>query len=309
MAWYRGINPKGSQLIEKEQEVVGENDLIYYSLGMAYFQFINIGIKTDAKYLDMAEEYAKKAIQLNPSSPDALSLISMIHETRGDVRKAIEYSKRAIEFGPNNVNALLIHSFLYCVVGKGNLAKPYADRLLQIDPLSSTSYVVFIWLFITQGEQEKLLEYAQKLYDMDPQNPGCRWYLGWALLVNNYKERALDIFNLIVKQNPETIYASLSWLYTHSLNDNISGFHEALDEKLIQIAEIDHLFSWLLAECFALIGDNDAAITWLEKAVNKGRIDYPFLNNYDRLLDNIRGEERFKKLMERVKKEWDEFEV
>jgi hypothetical protein len=35
---------------------------------------------------------------------------------------------------------------------------------------------------------------------------------------------------------------------------------------------------------------------------------YPFLNEYDPYLANIRGEESFKKLMERVKYEWVHFE-
>ena len=45
------------------------------------------------------------------------------------------------------------------------------------------------------------------------------------------------------------------------------------------------------------------ALYWLENAVNLGFINYPFFNDYDPLLDNIREEERFRKLMKRVKKE------
>jgi hypothetical protein len=47
----------------------------------------------------------------------------------------------------------------------------------------------------------------------------------------------------------------------------------------------------------------------LEYATSRGFINYPFLNEYDPLLENIRGEPRFKKLMERVKHEWENFEV
>jgi len=64
-----------------------------------------------------------------------------------------------------------------------------------------------------------------------------------------------------------------------------------------------------MAECHALVDDKEKALDWLILAVQKGRIDYPFLNEYDPFLANIRGEERFKKLMERVKYEWEHFEV
>lgn len=48
---------------------------------------------------------------------------------------------------------------------------------------------------------------------------------------------------------------------------------------------------------------------WLENAINRGRIDYYFLYEKDPFLENIRSEPRFKKLMERVKHEWENFEV
>jgi len=50
-------------------------------------------------------------------------------------------------------------------------------------------------------------------------------------------------------------------------------------------------------------------LNWLEHAVDRGFINYPLLAEKDPFLANIRGEERFKKLMERVKHEWEHFEV
>ena len=48
---------------------------------------------------------------------------------------------------------------------------------------------------------------------------------------------------------------------------------------------------------------------WVECAIKCGFINYPFLVEYDPFLVNIRGEERFKKLMQRVKYEWEHFEA
>jgi hypothetical protein len=58
-----------------------------------------------------------------------------------------------------------------------------------------------------------------------------------------------------------------------------------------------------------LIDEKERALDWLERDVDLGMINYPLMNELDPFLKNIRGEARFRKLMARVKKEWDEFKV
>jgi len=75
------------------------------------------------------------------------------------------------------------------------------------------------------------------------------------------------------------------------------------------VAKEDEMFPIWLGECYALIGEKSEAINWLEQGINYGFIHYPWLSKLDHFLENIRGEERFKKLMERVKYEWENFEI
>jgi hypothetical protein len=58
-----------------------------------------------------------------------------------------------------------------------------------------------------------------------------------------------------------------------------------------------------------LAGDHDRALDWLETSVNQGLVNYPFFANYDPFLVRFRGNPRFEQLMQRVKREWEEFEV
>ncbi len=54
--------------------------------------------------------------------------------------------------------------------------------------------------------------------------------------------------------------------------------------------------------------EKEEALNWLEEWVNLGCVNYPLFSK-DPFLENIRGEKRFKKLMERVKYEWENFEL
>ena len=67
--------------------------------------------------------------------------------------------------------------------------------------------------------------------------------------------------------------------------------------------------SWEIAAGYALLDRPGEALDWLENAVNRGFLNYPFLSEYDPFLENIRGERRFKDLMERVKHEWENLDV
>jgi hypothetical protein len=76
-----------------------------------------------------------------------------------------------------------------------------------------------------------------------------------------------------------------------------------------QTAAWDVEVPWLLAVAHATVGVHDEALFWLERAIERGMINYPFLSKHDRYLDNIRGDARFGQLMDRVQREWERFEV
>jgi disulfide oxidoreductase YuzD len=82
-----------------------------------------------------------------------------------------------------------------------------------------------------------------------------------------------------------------------------------LTQEMIAFARKDEQYSWIIAGCLSLVNERTEALKWLENAVKKGCINCPFLEKYYPFLENIRGEENFKKLMERVKYEWENFEI
>jgi len=84
-----------------------------------------------------------------------------------------------------------------------------------------------------------------------------------------------------------------------------------VNEDFIIAMKDDAWFAIFTADSYALMGLKKESIEWVEKGVHCKMpfINYHFLSEIDPYLANIRGEERFKKLMERVKYEWENFEV
>jgi hypothetical protein len=62
-----------------------------------------------------------------------------------------------------------------------------------------------------------------------------------------------------------------------------------------------------MAGWFALVNERERALDWLEHWVDRGSINYPMLAHGDPLLQPLRGEPRFQRLLDRVRPEWERF--
>ncbi len=113
----------------------------------------------------------------------------------------------------------------------------------------------------------------------------------------------------MIKNHPEQFYSMLGKAQRHALNNEKQEAVESITEHLEKAAEMDHLWAWILADVYSLIGEKNKAIDYLERATRDIFIDYPFFSKYDPFLENVREEERYKKLMVEVKTKWENFEV
>jgi hypothetical protein len=56
------------------------------------------------------------------------------------------------------------------------------------------------------------------------------------------------------------------------------------------------------------VNERETALDFLERAVEFGVINWPWLAEHEPFLAYVRGEPRFGRLMERVRKAWEAFE-
>jgi non-specific serine/threonine protein kinase len=76
-----------------------------------------------------------------------------------------------------------------------------------------------------------------------------------------------------------------------------------------EITACDPHYSWTLAECYSLLGKEEAAMQWLGKAISKGFLNYPMIGRWDPLLANVRRHSGFADLLRDLRKLWEQFEV
>jgi tetratricopeptide (TPR) repeat protein len=295
--------------IQKAMDIVGENELLCFGMGYVYFGYENVGTKPDGFYLIKAEEYARKIFEMNPESYYGYLLLGLIQVKKGKFQEVVRYLKQALAIEPNDPDVLFWLSLIYLEAGKTSAAVPLLDRLLLLDPFTPIYQLLPGWLFMMDGKMKMALEPCKKGFNINPGDIGVRYYYALVLLFNNRIDEAISLIDVMTMEVPDHTYSRLGEITKYGVQKNRTKVLELLTPEMTNFARRDEQISWIIAGCLSLIGENQIAFDWLENAIKKGCTNYPFLNEYCPFFENIRGEERFKKLMERVKFEWENFEV
>jgi serine/threonine protein kinase len=289
-------------------EIVGENALLDAGLAYVYLEYINLGFKEEEYCLKEAQGYVDKALALDPLSSQGHFVQGMLHLTV-NLKKGLKHLKRALETNPNDFDTLFFLSCLLGSLGQRSAVLPLEERTIRIDPLNPAAHFHSGFNRIWEGEFRLALKALGKLNKSFPEDLLTKFSYGLSLAYMNERDQAGLIFDQIAQEQPGGFIAALSLAFKYAIAGKKSETLRSLDSNPQLLKTRDLQYAYWIAECFALIDEKERALDWLERDVNLGMINYPFINELDPFLANIRGEERFKKLMEKVRGEWEHFEV
>ena len=294
--------------LKRGLEIVGENALLYAGIAYVFLQYFNLGLKEEESCRKEAEGYLKKAFALDPHLTLSNFVQGMLHSTNNP-KAAIRYFKQVLEANPNDFDTLFFLSCGLGTLGQRRAVVPLEDRTIRIDPLNPAAHFHSGFNRLWEGKYVLALEVLRKLHRSFPDDLLTTWSYGLSLAYMDKIDEAGLIFDQIAREQPGGFFADLSLALKCALEGKKSEALRRLDSSPRLQNTRDFQYVYWITECYALIDEKERALDWLEQDVDLGMINYPLMNELDPFLKNIRGEERFKKLMERVKYEWEHFEV
>src|SRR5688572_16699463 len=299
------------QLVRRAQDIVGDNELLFVAEGLIYWQNVNVGmvpVSQYDEYLLKAEACAAKVFALNPESSKGYGLRGAIRHNRADPNGAARDYKKALLLDPNDPEALLWLGYYYAVSGRPALARALMDRLQQVDPLTSINLAMYGMVAMFDGNYPEALTWTQRSVDIDPANPTPRMLHALMLAANGRREEGVAMLDAVARDTSAMAWARLAPAMACALRGERGELLRLMTPELRAAAKWDEIFSWWIADCFALVNEADAAIDFLERAVEFGFINAPWLSKYEPFLGSLRNEPRFGRLMERVRAAWRAFE-
>ena len=298
----------GLNLLQKGLDIAGENALIYAGISFAYWQYVNLGFEHE-KNIKKAEEYLEKALDLDHELPEAHAIKGLICVLNGDLKKAVKHVAKAHSGKPEDPEILVWLSLGYSAIGKIVEGRSIVDKLIKIDPINPLNDSAAGWNYFFGGRFDLALDPLISAYNL---TPGSAMNQFFKALILFYNDRADETFKFIcefVEEPGRDMWAQLTIFLKYIIIKEKNKLNSLLTPDFIKTITIDPQNSYHIATFYSYAEDKEKSFEYLENAVNRGFINYPLIAELDPFLKTIRGEERFKKLMERVKNEWENFEV
>ncbi len=297
-------------LLEKAIEAFGEHPLLVSGVGAIHWQLYHHRGDTNEAHLVKIKECARKLFASDPNSAPGHRLLSYLALHAGATVEAIRHLQRAVEGDPGDAETLLWLSYLLAIhAGKPEQAQPIAERWYAIDPLHPIGRMSLELVPWMKGDLKSAAKGVEEWYNQDPHDQIRAFYLGHLLAWTGRNEESLRLAEKMVRQDPGDGMGQTLRFLALAINGRTEEAKKVLPPSIRESVWMDFHLPWLMAEGYALLGDKEEALRWLERAVERGNFNYPLWNEIDPLLANLRSEPRFQKLMERVKSEWEHFEV
>jgi tetratricopeptide (TPR) repeat protein len=130
------------------------------------------------EFLPIAEEYAQKAISVDPKLPLAHQLLGEVRMYMSKIPEAISDFQQEIAINPANAAAYYKLGDAYSRVQKYDDAQRQLQRSIWLDASSTGPYILMGKVLEKKGEPVLALRTLQRAANMDPNNPMTHQLLG-----------------------------------------------------------------------------------------------------------------------------------
>jgi tetratricopeptide (TPR) repeat protein len=272
--------------------------MAYAGLADSYVMLACRGMVPAKESLREAKAAGRKALELDGELGEAHGSLAHVRLHDWDWEGLERDFQRAIDLHP----ALSIVYYWYgeylMSMGRAQEAIAMTRRAQQSDPLSpvlGASLGMILYLARQYDEAERVL---QRAHEIDPNHFLPHMRLGLVRLQQHRSAEAIAEFKTAVAladHSTETL-AALATAYAMA---GKSGAARKLTAQL-QASQAEHyVLPYNIAKIYAAAGATERALEWLERAYQEGNPDLIELNS-EPLLDSLRGESEFSRLMRRI---------
>ena len=270
--------------------------LVYRGMADCYLALSSAALGTPEDMIPKARAMTLKAIELDDSLAEAHSTLGVIRLNYDwDWPGAFAELQKARQLEPENRNITYALSSYYRAVGQVDAAARELKHLESLDSADWKNYQRLGWLYVFAGRYAAAAEELRKCIELAPYDAISHLGLSHALTVLGQPQEAMAELQQFL-----TLYKEPQMLTQVNETYRTAGFAQARRQYFELMAASfvrKNYIAYQIAQIYAMLGEKERALDYLEKAYRE-RSNYMSHMKVDSLLDNVRGEPRFRRLLE-----------
>jgi TolB-like protein/Flp pilus assembly protein TadD len=269
-------------------------------LADSYIMLANHHILPPREGYSLGREAAKRGLALDESLAELHTSLGWIHRLFDwDWPAAERECMRAVQLNPGYAFGRSRYALLLSGMGRHEEAIAEAQRAHELDPLNLLTYTVVGDTLFYARRFDRSVESYRKCLELDPTFGAAHTDLARSLEQVGRAEEAIEEFvrGTAGADGLPRPSSGLAILYARAgRRDDARATLEAVQA----LAQKQFVSPYGIASYYAVIGDNERALDWLEKAYSERDGTLVWLKVHPRL-DGLRGEPRFRDLLARLR--------
>jgi eukaryotic-like serine/threonine-protein kinase len=273
----------------------------YAGMADAYAELGNTDFLAPTESFPKARTAALRALDIDPSLSDAHTALAEVNWWYDwDWSRAEKEFRRAIELNLTSAVAHFHYAYMLSTMGRFDEGISECKRAQELDPLSLIVNVYCGYIYTLAHRFDEAIPWYKKGLELDPNSSIGHAELAWNYAVKGMPREALAEYqkmpNLPAPQTDQLLSGGLGYVYA------VAGKH---DDALKTIAQLEKLGkekyvdSYLIAQIYAGLHDNNEAFRWLDRGVAQRSASMVYLKT-DPFCDNLHADSRFADLLRRI---------
>jgi DNA-binding winged helix-turn-helix (wHTH) protein/tetratricopeptide (TPR) repeat protein len=290
---------KSCEYFRQALEADPANALAYNGMADCYLALVANGLVAADEFMPKAKAMATKSIELDGSLAEGhVALGALLLNYEWNWPGAHAELDKAVHLDPAGLDGHFALSNYYRTVGQVDAAADELRKAQALAPTSEKSYLMLGWLYVWAGRFAESGEDLEKCVEISPYNAMAHFGLALTYSHTGRNPQAMtELLQYLAITKETDIAAQVKRTYESS------GFAHAqrrYSELMAPALVKRGAFPYSIATEYALLGENSRALDYLEQAYRDRSTLMTHLK-VDSSLDNLRGEPRFKHLLEQMK--------
>jgi tetratricopeptide (TPR) repeat protein len=294
---FQGDPLRARGLLERALELDPSFAEARVNLGLTYIIAVEGGISNDSGDIFRAEEELRRVIREAPGIARAHALLGAVHFFQGRQDLARETMLRAEEMAPQDMGGRMWRVILGRFMGNAEEdAIGLAHKMIEAEPLFWPPRYHLGELLREQGKTAEALAQQAVVLEQDGTNVLALRCLARAHLDAGNLTQAKQTLARVRPQDRANFRVRILWAQVYALEGKSALAVKELDEEVLKYGDLQPVAALDVAEVYALLGEKEKAIEWLDRSMRKGdgRVDWI---RRDPLLKNVRAHPRFQQIL------------